>query len=165
MFWFLIKHICISKYINELIFVIFLNDLWDFIKGKKITFKSLKILLLAFCRSTTRSTEPEVGRPTCTKRARPGPVDRTVDRQRVSALWKWPGRPAGRPLGHCPEGGRPASRPTFPMVRNLTVHGRPGGRPTAVQTAELASNGHIFEAYKRGFSWTVFYKIWSRFSS
>jgi len=45
------------------------------------------------------------------------------------------------------------------MVENPTVGGRPGGRLTAGRPAELASNGHNLEAYKRGFPWTVFYKI------
>ena len=75
------------------------------------------------------------------RRAQVGPVGRTVDRQRVSALWKWPGRPGGRPLGHFQVGGRPAGQPTFPTVENLTVGGRPGVRPTAASAADLDPNG------------------------
>ena len=105
-------------------------------------------MFLAFCRSTARSTATEVGRPgglpTCTKHAQVGSIDRTVDRQRAFALWKWPGRLGGRPLGHCPVGGRPVGRPVCPTVENLTVGGQPDGRPSAVRTAELASNGQIF---------------------
>ena len=86
-----------------------------------------------------------------------GPVDRTVDRQRASALWKWP----GRPLGHCPVCGRPVGRPICPTVKNSTI----GGRLSAVLTAELASNGHILDAYKRGFPWAVLYNIFGEFQS
>ena len=57
--------------------------------------------------------------------------------------------------------GRLAGRPTFPTVENPTV----GGRPLAVRTAELASNGQIFGAYKMGLPQTVLDKILSGFSS
>ena len=128
-------------------------------------FKSLKIVGLAFCRSTGQLTEPEVGRPMCTNVhskgrstvcAQQGPVDRTVDRQRVSALCKWPRSTGRSTAGHLPVYGRPAGRPQFLTVGNPTVGGRPGGRPTAGRPAELASNSHILGAYKRGFPWTVF---------
>ena len=116
-----------------------------------------------FWQSTGPVDEPEVGRlggrPMCTNVHSQGLVDRTVDCQRASAPWKWPGRPGGRTLGHCPVGSRPAGRPTFPTVGNPTVVGRPGGRPSAVRTVELASNGQIFGAYKLGLPWHVFYKI------
>ena len=35
-------------------------------------------------------------------------------------------------------------------VKNLTIGGRPAGRPTAGNPAELDPNGYIFEAYKMG---------------
>ena len=75
------------------------------------------------------------------RRAQLGPIDRTVDRQRAFALWKWPGRPGGRPLGHLPVYGRPTGRP---------LADRPGGRLTAASAADLASNGHILGAYNLG---------------
>ena len=75
------------------------------------------------------------------------------------------GRSAGRPLGHCPIGGRPAGQPTFLTVENPTVGSRPGGRPSAVRAVELASNGQIFGAYKLGLPWAVLHKIFGEFQS
>ena len=62
----------------------FLVILWDFIEGKKTKFLIQIFADQAVWQSTDRSTEQEVGRPggrpMCTQRAQPGPVDRTVDR-------------------------------------------------------------------------------------
>ena len=76
-----------------------------------------------------------------------GPVDRAFNRQAIAQLAV----------------DRPVDRPSL-TVGNPTVGGRPGGRPTAVQTAELASNGQIFGAYKLGLPWAVFGKIFWRVS-
>ena len=160
MFWFLLKHVCISKYITELIFEEFMRIYGNLLKVKRPRFKSLNCWT-GLC----RSTKPEVGPPLRSidvhKRAQQGPIDRMVDQQRVSALCKWPGRPGG----HLPVYGRPAGRPLFLTVRNPTVGNRPSGRPTAGRSAELASDSHILGAYKRGFPWTVFYKIFGEFQS
>ena len=79
------------------------------------------------------------------------PVDRAVDRQRVSALCIRL-RSTDRSTGGS-------------TVGNPTIGGRPAGRLTAVWTAELASNGQILDAYKSGFLWTVFYKILENFQA
>ena len=74
-----------------------------------------------------------------------GPVDQAVDRPESSAPGSCLDRSGGRSMAQ-----RSKIQP---------LAGRPGGRPIGDQSAELASNGHILEAYKRGFPWTVFYKI------
>ena len=65
------------------------------------------------------------GRPTCTQPRLGGRSTGSVDRQRASALWKWPqstGRSTGRELCSLYPGlGRPAGRPTSPTVENMTV--------------------------------------------
>ena len=110
-------------------------------KVKRPSFKSLKTGVLAFCRSTPRSTEPEVGRPggrpMCTNVHKlvwlEGRSTNQVDHQRA--------------------------------LLSRSDPGRSGGRPTAGFPAELASNGHILGAYKLGLPWTVFDKIFGEFSS
>ena len=76
-----------------------------------------------------------------------------------------PGRSGDQSLGQGPVFGRPSNRPLFPTVKNPTIGGRSGGRPTAGFPAELDPNGYIFKAYKLGLFWAVLYKISSGFSS
>ena len=118
-------------------------------------------------RPCQRSVDRAVDRhaQTCTACLTGGPIDRPGRPPESSALWKWPRlteRSTGRELLLSVSRPRSTAGTT---VRNLTV-GRSTGRSTASSPdSELASNGHIFEAYKRGFSWTVLYKNLSEFSS
>ena len=84
------------------------------------------------CRPTARSTEPWAGRPL-----------RSTDVHSLVHVWQTLGRPTGQSTG--PESsalciwavGRAVDR-FGPTVINMTVGGRPGGRPQACQAARSA---------------------------
>jgi len=74
------------------------------------------------------------------RRAHDGPVDRTVDRQRVAALWKRP-RSTGQSTGRehsslYPCHGRPAGRPLAQRSEIWPLASRPGGRPTGQPSSQ-----------------------------
>ena len=110
------------------------ENLWDFIEGKRSSFKSLKNLysgLLPVDRTVDRAVTD------VHKCARPclagGPVDRPDRPPESSALWIWPrstGRSTGRELLLSVSKPRYTSRSTSgTMVKNLTV-GWSTGRST-----------------------------------
>ena len=101
----------------------------------------------------------------CTNVHGQGPIDRMVDPQRASALCKWPGRPGGRPLGHSPVFGRPTGRSLFPTVRNQTVGGRLGGRPTAENSAELSSTASFWSILIWGYFGLFVTRFWVSFQA
>ena len=90
---------------------------------------------MAFCRSTDVH-----------KVHSQGPVDRTVDLQRASALWKWPGRPDSRPLGHLPFYGRPVGWPLAVRSEIWPL----AGRPTAESSAELSWTASFWSLFILG---------------
>ena len=138
MFWFLLQHVCISKY--NTVTCRILEILWDFIKVKMPSFSIPKSYFLASAGRPGRSTEQRVGRPT-----------RSTDVHRCARQFGWracrptrstarelllSGKPRStrpvnrqRALLSVPDLGRPGRSTAGSTVRNLTV-GRSTGRST-----------------------------------
>ena len=139
----LLKHVFISKYINELIFVEFMRIYGTLLKVKDQVLIPEKLL-----------TRPSAGRPY--SRPSQKSVDRAVDRyaQTCTAKGQSTARELllsvngpGQPLGHSPVFGRPTGRPLFLTVGNSTVGGRPGGPPTAENSVELSPTASFWSLF------------------
>ena len=138
---------------------------------KKTEFLIPKNVILAFCRLTARSTEPEVGRPggqpICTNVHNlvwlEGRSTDPVDRQRFLFFGSGHGRPGGRPtesfcslyLGL----GRLAGRPMVQWSEIWPLASRPGSRPTTESFAELSPTACFWSL----FIWDCFWLFLTRF--
>ena len=147
-----------------------------FYQSQKAKFSIPIIPVSGFCRSTgplnrarSRSTESVDRRAqTCTRGLAAGSVDRVSRPPESFCSLESPGRRVGRPAESSALCSRPWS--TGPVDRGSNGRISDNWRSTGPvdrqpSRLKIQPNGQFCEAYKRGFPWTVLYKIWRGFLS